>query len=126
MKLTVFFALFFCVQLSAQTSAENEVKLKQLRELKIDFHQRTAGEYDGFRINIHSGGDKENARKVKAKFQNLFPDIAVYEKYEQPNFTILVGDFRTELEAWGFREKISYDFPNAFVKKKVMIKPAKL
>jgi hypothetical protein len=126
MKFSVLVALFFCVQLSAQTSAENEVKLKQLRELKIDFHQRTAGEYDGFRINIHSGGDKENARKVKAKFQNLFPDIAVYEKYEQPNFTILVGDFRTELEAWGFREKISYDFPNAFVKKKVMIKPAKL
>ena len=68
----------------------------------------------------------KNAIKIKTKFQTLYPDVPAYEKYEQPNFTILVGDFRTELEAWGFREKISFDFPNAFVKKKVMIRPVKL
>lgn len=126
MKFSCLIASLFFISVSAQTTQDNELKLKQLRDLKIDFHQRTGGEYEGFRINVHSGGDKENARKIKTKFQNLYPDVPVYEKYEQPNFTILVGDFRTELEAWGFREKISFDFPNAFVKKKVMIKPVKL
>ena len=71
MKNFLLLPLLFCLTISGQTTADNVLKLKQLRELKIDFHQRTDGEYEGFRINVHSGGDKENARKIKTKFQTL-------------------------------------------------------
>lgn len=118
--------LSFCVIAQAQSETQNLDKMAKLRAAKIQYHQLTDGEYEGFRVNIHSGGDRENARKVKAEFQKKYPDTPVYEKYDQPNFTILVGDFKTELEAWGFREAIIFDFPNAFVKKRVLIKPAKL
>jgi hypothetical protein len=123
----LFFILFCASPLFfiAQTTSANLERLQKIREAKIQYHELTNGEYEGFRLNIHSGGDKEIARKVKVNFQKLYPDIPVYEKYEQPNFTIQVGDFRTELEAWGAREKIISDFPTAFVKKKVMISPVK-
>jgi len=54
----------------------------------------------GYRIKIHFGADKARAREVKARFIEHFPDIPAYEKYDQPNFNIRVGDFRTKLEAY--------------------------
>jgi hypothetical protein len=121
-------ALFFfaCTFLSyAQTPAENELRLKELREKKIEFHKKTDGEYYGYRVKIHFGGDKDKARAVKAAFLKKYPDVPAYEEYAQPNFTILVGDFRSKMEAYEFFKKIKYDFPNAFIVKD-KIRPIKL
>jgi hypothetical protein len=116
MKFLLSFFLFFgCAFFYAQTPDQNELKLKQLKEKKIDFNKRTDGEYDGFRIKIHFGVDKEKARSVKASFLKKYGDMPAYEKYQQPNFTIKVGDFRTKMEAFEFFKKIKGDFPNAFI-----------
>ena len=52
---------------------------------------------------------------MKAKFLSQFPDVAAYEKYDQPNFNIRVGDFRTKLEAYRLLKELQQEFPSAFI-----------
>lgn len=72
----------------------------------------------GFRINIffQSGNNsKTNANQAKAAFIAKYPDIEAYVVFDEPNYKVKVGDFRTRMEARGFVEKIKADFPDAFV-----------
>ncbi len=65
--LSTFFLLLSIVGYT-QTSAQDEAKLKALQEKKADFHKRTEGEQDGYRIKIHFGSDRAKAMEVKSKF----------------------------------------------------------
>ena len=69
----------------------------------------------GYRVKIHFGSDKNKAREIKGNFIAKFPDVPAYEKYDQPNFNIRVGDFRTKLEAYKFLKEVQVEFPSAFL-----------
>lgn len=69
----------------------------------------------GYRVKIHFGADKNKAKEAKAKFLTQFPTVPAYEKYDQPNFNIRVGDFRTKLEAFRFLKELQSEFPSAFI-----------
>jgi len=69
----------------------------------------------GYRIQIHFGGAREKSTEVKTKFLKAFPEVAAYESYEQPNFKIRVGDFRTRLEAQKFLKELNGNFTSAFI-----------
>ncbi len=60
----------------------------------------------GYRVKIHFGTDKNKAKEIKGNFLARFPAVSAYEKYDQPNFNIRVGDFRTKLEAYKFLKEI--------------------
>ncbi|MFL5751883.1 MAG: hypothetical protein ACJ76F_00630 [Bacteroidia bacterium] len=94
-------------------------------EKKAEYHKRTDGEYDGYRIKIYFGIDKTRGREIKAKFLSRFPDHNAYEEYQQPNFVIVVGDFKTKPEAYETFKKVQIEFPNAFIIKD-KIRPVKL
>ena len=115
-------ASFFAI---AQNPAENELRVKEIREKKIEYHKKNDGEYSGYRVKIHFGGDKDKARAVKAAFLKKYGDVRAYERWSAPNFTILVGDFQTKMEAYEFFKLIKYDFPNAFIVKD-RIRPVRL
>ena len=53
----------------------------------------------GFRVQIFSGPDRKNTYAEQAKFKSLYPNIASYVSYNQPNYRVRVGDFRTRLDA---------------------------
>lgn len=124
MKLLFSFILFcvFSFVSTAQT-ADNTAKLKALQDKKADYHKRTEGVSDGFRIKIHFGSDRVKAMEVKSKFLSKYNNYGAYDEYQQPNFVILVGDFKTKPEAYGFLKEIQADFPNAFIVK-AKIKPS--
>lgn len=69
----------------------------------------------GFRLQIHSGGDRDKAREVKAKFLAANPGWSAYESYQSPNFRVRVGDFRSRLEASKALKSVVAEFPSAFV-----------
>ena len=69
----------------------------------------------GYRVKIHFGTDKNKAREIKGNFISKFPNVPAYEKYDQPNFNIRVGDFRTKLEAYKFLKEVQVEFPSAFL-----------
>lgn len=101
--------------LSAQNT--NQVKVDQLIEKKAEYHKLTNGEIDGYRIKIHFGVDKEAAQNVRTKFSAKFSDIGTNLEYQQPNFVVLVGDYKTKLEAFEALKKIQVEFSNAFIVK---------
>jgi hypothetical protein len=123
------FLIFVFYQLSALFSQENQtqtlLKVKALQEKKAEYHKRTNGESEGYRVKIHFSADKTKAREVQAKFAAKYNDVNTYEEYQQPNFVINVGDFKTKLEAYELLKKIKEDYPYAFIVKS-KVRPTKL
>ena len=113
MKWTFYTILFvFCTSYVAKTQTvvnADDPKFKLLFEKATDFHKKTDGTYDGYRIKIHFGADKTKAREVKSRFLSRYSDANPYEEYQQPNFVILVGDFRSKAEAFEYYKKIFND-----------------
>lgn len=102
-------------QVKAQTSTQSQVD--QMIEKKAEYHKLTNGEMDGYRIKIHFGIDKEAAGNVRTKFSSKFTEYSTDVEYQQPNFVVLVGDFKTKLEAFEALKKIQVEFVNAFIVK---------
>lgn len=89
--------------------------IAELVEKHIQFNEKNNGRISGYRVQIHFGVDRSKARDIKAKFLTSHPGVEAYEKYEQPNFKIKVGDFRTRLESFKFLKEISNEFPGSFI-----------
>jgi hypothetical protein len=118
-----FLVVFTMVLGHAQAQNTTQQKVDQLIEKKAEYHKLTNGEIDGYRIKIHFGADKDAARNVRTKFSAKFNEYSTYEDYQQPNFVVIVGDFKTKLEAFEALKKIQVEFANAFiVKSKVRAK----
>jgi len=90
-----------------------DIKIQELLNKHIEINSKVS--IKGYRVKIHFGTDKNKAREIKADFIAKFPDIPAYEKYDQPNFNIRVGDFRTKLEAYKFLKEVQVEFPTAFL-----------
>ena len=90
-----------------------EFKVQELLNKHIEINSKAA--IKGYRVKIHFGADKNKAKEIKGGFMAKFPEIPAYEKYDQPNFNIRVGDFRTKLEAYKFLKEVQTDFPSAFL-----------
>lgn len=115
--LSMVFFLLFCVGYAQNTPEQTKEKVDQMMIKKADYHKLSNGEMDGYRIKIHFGVDREQAKNVRSKFSTKFADIATYEEYQQPNFVVLVGDYRAKLEAFEALKKIQVEFTNAFIVK---------
>jgi hypothetical protein len=122
--------LFLCGILSAQENPYNnpvqtpsQLKVAEVVQKKAEYHHLTGGDKDGYRIKIHFGIDRDAAENVRTKFSTAFPEYTTYKEYQQPNFVVLVGDYKTKLEAFESLKKIQVEFPNAFiVKGKIKVK----
>lgn len=69
----------------------------------------------GYRIQIYFGGDRQKANDLKQEFIQLHPSTAAYVSYQQPNFKVRVGDFRTRLEAGKFLKQIETAYASCFI-----------
>ena len=69
----------------------------------------------GYRIQIYFGSQRSKANELRALFNSRFPDITAVVSYQQPNFKVRAGDFRTRMEAQCKMEIIEKEFPGAFV-----------
>jgi hypothetical protein len=47
----------------------------------------------------------------------MFPEQGVYLMFQSPYYKVRVGDFRTRMDAEGFKQKLLDEFPDAFVVK---------
>jgi hypothetical protein len=129
-RLFLFFILIYSIASFSQenpnsNAIQTSIKVRALQEKKVEYHRRSNGESDGYRIKIHFSADKTKAREVQAKFNSKFSDVPSYEEYQQPNFVINVGDFKTKLEAFELLKRIQVEFPYAFIVKS-KVRPMKL
>lgn len=69
----------------------------------------------GFRIQIFFGSNRQRAQDVKVDFSVKHADVSSYLTYQQPNFKVRVGDFRTRLEAQKFQKRMEGEFATSFI-----------
>lgn len=125
LKYTIILLVFTTLALhSAAQYAETEGNVTVITDPRIE---RLALEYprvaaqihpiEGFRIQIFfdSGNfSKRNAEQARADFLRRFPDVGAYITFREPYYRVRIGDFRTKLEADGFRKRILRHYPHAF------------
>lgn len=92
-----------------------EEHITGLMNKKMLINESADGKVKGYRVQIHFGSDRDKAKEIKVQFLQKYNNAVAYEKYEQPNFKIRVGDFRTRTEAFKFLKDISADFPSSFI-----------
>ena len=69
----------------------------------------------GLRVQIIQNTDRELVTKEKTKFLRYYPDINIYETYEQPFFKLRVGDFTHRFDAYRVLQMLKPDFKVAFI-----------
>lgn len=88
---------------------EKDTLLAGLIDLQREVN-KVKGGVDGFSITLFRGNNvntaRDGAEKVKAMFLLKYPDDVVYLKYEQPNWFVRVGDFKTYGEALKKRNEL--------------------
>lgn len=73
----------------------------------------------GYRIEIFSqagANSKSKAKEMEKKFKTQFPELAAYILWDNPNYELRVGDYRTRLEAEKALSAIKAYFPFAFIR----------
>ncbi len=127
MKKTIFtlLTITLCTSaLMAQTSKHGHIEITgdvlvdQLVKKHIEFNEQLRT-VPGFRIQIASlsgTNSKSNAFNLKEQVSNAFPEQQVYVIYDEPNFRVKVGDFRTRLEAYAFLQQLKPTHPGTIVK----------
>jgi len=106
----------------SQITIHQDEYIKNLVLNHIEQNKKIRG-IPGYRINIFfdSGFDRNGidartrARAVKDTFNNYFPHITSYLKYETPNYKVYVGDFRTKTDATKVLKALEYYYPKAFI-----------
>ena len=134
--LYIIFSFFLTISLSeAQEKSTLEPEIKKIIQDEkvielINKHillNENQPSIEGYRVQIFfdSGNNSmETALKVKTNFMGKYPDIPVYLIWQQPNYKVRVGDFRTKIEAQGLYNKIKSDYKNAFIVKDKISFPA--
>jgi len=69
----------------------------------------------GFRVQIYSGANRSEAYAEQARFKTLYKDIDTYVSYEEPNYRVKVGDFRSRGEAQDLMQGLRKQFNNVFI-----------
>jgi hypothetical protein len=65
---------------------------------------------DGYRVQIFSGTNRKDAYDTQARFKTTHADTHTYIIYNEPNYKVRAGDFRTHLEA----EKLMQDLKGSY------------
>jgi len=81
----------------ARLTVSNDAYLDTAIQKNID-KNRIANVIDGYRIQLFSGAERNNANALKTKILKLYPETPAYLIYQQPYFKLRVGDYRTKIE----------------------------
>ncbi|WP_223551448.1 SPOR domain-containing protein [Aestuariivivens sp. NBU2969] len=116
-KTLLFIVITCCTSISFMNAQQGRVILNQdssinaLLELKKEMNKNSN---DYYKIQIYSGARVE-AYQVQKEFNDAFSDWKAIDAYEEPNYKIWVGAFRTRLEADRALKQIKQKFPSAFI-----------
>lgn len=90
-------------------------RLMSLGSKVIDKKNATRVKKRGFRVQIFSGSDRSDAYATQSKFQSSYKDISSYVSYDEPNYRVKVGDFRSRNDANSLMKVLRSQYSNVFV-----------
>jgi hypothetical protein len=132
--LIVFATVLISLNISAQGISSEEIKyfkssysqnvsfiadesLKGYIETVVGLHKRRDGFY-GYRVKIfadNSRNARDRANNLRVSFNNQQDTVQAYVVYQEPNFEVHVGDYRTRFEAVALLNKLESKYPEAYV-----------
>lgn len=117
----IFFLVFSGISV-AQIKKTNEGNIGIIKDARLDALlkrynaiNKKKGSIQGFRIQLVASTNRADIYKVKSKFYSLFPEHRPYVVYQQPNFKLRIGNYRTRLEAYRDLQEILPQFNDAFI-----------
>jgi hypothetical protein len=69
----------------------------------------------GYRVQIFSGSNRKDAYNAQARLQSDYPELRTYIIYNEPNFKVRAGDFKTRLEAQKLMQELRTSFTSLFI-----------
>lgn len=123
LKPILIFILVLAGSLLMAQNAPARLEIKQdprIDSLLVKYinHSKANPTLEGWRVQIYfeSGNNSKTlATNARDRFIELFPEHGAYLSFNEPYYKVRVGDFRTRMDAEGFRQMIITEFPNAYV-----------
>jgi len=97
---------------------KGDVAVAQLVQKHVELNERVRT-MPGYRIQVASlsgHSAKIQAFEMKERLRASFPGVEAYVVFDEPNFRVKVGDFRTRLEAYLFLQHLRPDYPGTIIK----------
>jgi len=116
--ITLLAVLALGVAMQAQVRVVGDVAVEQMVAKHVELNNKSKT-IPGYRVQIASfsgTSSKANAFDLRDRFSADYPEVQVYIVFDEPNFKVKVGDFRTRLEAYAFLQKIK-EFYKGYITK---------
>ena len=110
--------LFICLFSSAKTFGQAFKSQDSLVSQMIERQKATNAQkmtMSGYRIQLFFGGDRARANNMRLDFLQQYPDMGAYVLYQQPNFKLRIGDFKSRMEAVNFLTEMQPGYSMAFI-----------
>ena len=110
---------------SSRVRVTGDVAVNQMVERHIELNTR-AKTIPGYRVQIASfsgTSSKSNAFNLRTRFMTDYPHVQAYIIYDEPNFKVKVGDFRSRLEAYAFLQEIKEVYKGYIIKDNIYPEP---
>ena len=110
---------------TAQVTVTGDVAVADMVAKHVELNSRVKT-IPGFRVQIASfsgANSKNSAFALKEKFTADFPETQAYIIFDDPNFKVKVGDFRTRLEAYAFLQHIKEFYKGYIIKDNIYPEP---
>ena len=111
------FHILVAQQLQGQISIQADDRIEQ------QIAKKASKQMNGYRLQICFDSDKSIIDEARNRFISIYPKIDTYVTFEAPNFNLMVGDFRTILEAEKVQEEISGQFTIVIIHKTLIHLP---
>lgn len=114
--LMAFIAFVFSANAADTIIVVKDARLDILTGKQVLVNKRLAmltpsGLYKGFRIQVISTSNREDAFRIKADLLSKFPDQKTYMVYQSPNFKVRIGNYLKKEEAEKFKAQLNKLFP---------------
>ena len=117
--------LAVCGALQAQVRVVGDVAVEQMVAKHVELNNKSKT-IPGYRVQIASfsgTSSKANAFDLRDRFSADYPEVQVYIVFDEPNFKVKVGDFRTRLEAYAFLQQIKETYKGYIIKDNINPEP---
>lgn len=109
----------------AQVKVVGDVAVSRMVEKHVELNSKVKT-IPGYRVQIASFSgvnSKNSAFDLRDRFNIDYPDVQVYIVFDEPNFKVKVGDFRSRLEAYAFLQQIKEFYKGYIIKDNIFPEP---
>ena len=109
----------------AQVRITGDVAVTKMVEKHVELNSMVKT-IPGYRVQIASFSginSKVSAFNLRDRFLLDYPAVQAYIVFDEPNFKVKVGDFRTRLEAYAFLQQIKETYKGYIIKDNINPEP---